>query len=179
MAYTKPQLVCQDQAVSFQSVNTLQTDLDTHWLNFTLRHGSVELSSGPFGVVIEPPPTRRFGQHNDVRIPRASLAITGSALSTGMNASWASQSNEPSVCGRPRRVDVGVVEVEVSLSDFYAEAWPKASGGVGGAARLVVPISVFASQGATASLRFELYEEQGGVMTPTDFDFWAHVYGSP
>lgn len=179
MAYVKPQLLCQDEALSYQAVNTLQQDLDAHWLAFSLRHGTVELTSAGRGVFVPAPPTTRYGCHNDVRIPRATLAITGATLSTGLNASWVAQSNEPSVCGRPRRVDVGVVELEVSLTEFYAEAWPKASGGVSGPARIVVPVSIFASQAAQGALRCELYEEQGGVMTPADFDFWAHVYGSP
>lgn len=180
MAYSKPQLVCQDMAVSYQAVNIAQTDIDTAWLQFGLRHGTLEDLIGPNGIVFSTPPGGlRHGVHNDVRIPRATVAVTAASLSSGVVSSPSLQGNEPQIYSRPRRVDVGVIELEVSLSEYYAEAWPKASGGVGGPVRLVVPISIFANQGALPVLRFELYEEQGGAMTPADFDFWAHIYGSP
>ena len=179
MAYVKPQLVCQDQAVSYQAINIIQNSLDANWLAFTLRHGAIETTNVGLGLLVRPPPSTRYGQHNDVRIPRATVAITGSRLSTGINASWGFQNSEPGIVGPAQRVEVGVVEMEVGLSEFYAEAWPKASGGVSGPARIVVPVSIFPGQNAKSVLRFELYEEQGGVMTPTEYDFWAHIYGTP
>jgi hypothetical protein len=43
----------------------------------------------------------------------------------------------------------------------------------------VEPTAIYANQGATPALRFELFELVGGAFVPADFDFVAHIYGTP
>jgi hypothetical protein len=178
MAYVKPQLMCQDMPLTFQMVNLLQTNLEEGWLRFGRWHGTREYQVGSFGIATTPPPGLLYGAHNDKRIPRVTARAYGVSLSSGSISSPSFVSNVPGVLGQVTRQAVGVVDVRVFLTDYYAVCTPFGSG-LAGALRFVEPTAIYANQGATPALRFELFEMVGGAFVPADFDFVAHIYGTP
>jgi hypothetical protein len=187
MPYAKPVFVCQDMPITFQQANLAQQNLQECWLQLTLRHGWEEPLQFPpvpgfpgGGASINPPRlTRRYGQHNDVRIPRVVVRVQGAAIGSTF-ASVVGASGEPGILGAPVRLSTGVFDFPVlGLFEFYGEATP--FGTSAGAQRLVTSTSVFPAQGR-AVLRFELYQQDSGgvgAFLPAEFDFTAAVYGAP
>lgn len=179
MAYTKPQLLCQDMPLTFQMVNTIQGNLDNHWLLFSRWHGTRETSSGFGGVAVTPPPAYLYGSHNDKRIPRVVISVSNLVVSTGVAQTQPTVvRGMAGIIGPTQYQGAGVLDVTVYLTDYYAVCTPLGDG-LAGALRMVIPTSIYGSQGATPALRFESYEHDGTNFVPADFDFVAHIYGSP
>lgn len=186
MPYVKPQMVCQDMPVTFQQVNTAQDNLTEEWLQLTLRHGWEEQFQVPaaakaaVGVVISTPRlTRRYGQHNDARIPRMMVRVSAAAIGATAS-SVVVVTGEPGILDTPARLSTGVFDFPVlGLAEFYAHCVP--FGTSTGFMRIVTPTSIFPSQGR-AVLRFELYQQDSGgvgAFLPAEFDFTAAIYGNP
>ena len=182
MAYVKPQFLVQDMPLTFQMVNVIQDSLYDGWLQFAKWHGTQEyLTFGGAGIGVTPPAGTLYGAHNDKRIPRATVAVSASTVTSGSFSSPSVLTSVPGVIGRVLRQGVGVVDVEVLLTEYYAECTPFGDS-LGGAMRIVVPTSIYPNQGATAALRFTCLELDGGTtgsFVETDFDFVAHIYGTP
>lgn len=178
MAYVKPQFLCQDMPLTFQMVNILQDDLYEGWLQFAKWHGTREYQALNFGIAATPPPGLLYGAHNDKRIPRVTARTYGVSLSSGSISSPSLVATVPGVLGEVTRQDVGVIDVRVFLTDYYAVCTPFGST-LAGALRFVEPTAIYANQGATPALRFELFEMVSGAFVPADFDFVAHIYGTP
>jgi hypothetical protein len=178
MAYVKPQFLCQDMPLTFEMVNVIQDDLYDEWLQFAKWHGTRETLTNSLGIGgVATPPGLLYGSHNDKRIPRATVLVQASALSP-VGAAPSFFVGEPSILKRVVRVDVGVVEADVALTEYFAECTPFGST-LAGALRIVTPTSIYGNQGAAPKLRFECRELVTGVFTLTDFDFVAHIYGTP
>lgn len=181
MSYVKPQFLVQDMPLTFQMVNVVQDDLYDGWLQFAKWHGTQEYLANSFGITGAPPaPGLVYGSHNDKRIPRATIYVNATTLNSGSVSSPSVLTSVPSIFGPVLRQETGVVDVVVNLSEYYAECTP--FGESGGNMRIVVPTSIYPSQGATAALRFtclELASGLSGSFLETDFDFVAHIYGTP
>lgn len=181
MSYVKPQFLVQDEPLTFQMVNVVQDDLYDGWLQFAKWHGTQEYLTNSFGLTGAPPaPALVYGGHNDKRIPRATIYVNAATLNSGSVSSPSVLTSVPSIFGPVLRQETGVVDVVVNLSEYYAECTP--FGTSGGNLRIVVPTSIYPSQGATAALRFtclELASGLSGSFIETDFDFVAHIYGTP
>ena len=182
MSYVKPQFLVQDEPLTFQMVNIIQDDLYDGWLQFAKWHGTQEPSVGPFGIGgVSPAPALLYGAHNDKRIPRATVRVFASTLSSGSVSSPQVVSSVPSIIDAVLRQQAGVVDVRVNLSEYYAECVPFGDG-LGGNLRIVVPTTIYPNQGAAGALRFTCLELDGGTsgsFVETDFDFVAHIYGTP
>lgn len=181
MSYVKPQFLVQDMPLTFQMVNVIQDDVYDGWLQFAKWHGTIEPRVNSFGIGgVPPPPGLVYGSHNDKRIPRATIYVNAATLNSGSVSSPSVLSSVPSILGPVLRQDVGVIDVAVNLTEYYAECAP--FGTSGGNLRIVVPTTIYPNQGATATLRFtclELASGLSGSFLETDFDFVAHIYGSP
>ena len=79
--------------------------------------------------------------HNDKRIPRAAIRVYGSTLS-GSVSSPSVLTSVPNVFGRVLRQGVGVFDVEVNLSEYFADAVPFGVG-LGGNLRIVTPTTIY------------------------------------
>jgi len=182
MSYVKPQFLVQDMPLTFQMVNVIQDDLYDGWLQFAKWHGTQEPLVGPFGIGGPPvAPSLLYGAHNDKRIPRATIRVFASTLSSGSISSPQVVSSVPNVIGAVLRQAVGVVDVVVNLSEYFADAVPFGVG-LGGNLRIVAPTTIYPNQGAAGALRFTCLELDGGTsgsFVETDFDFVAHLYGTP
>jgi hypothetical protein len=181
MAYVKPQFLVQDMPLTFQMVNVVQDSLFDGWLQFAKWHGTVEPLVNSFGIGgVSAPPGLTYGSHNDKRIPRASARIFASSLSSGFVSSPSVVTSTPGVFAGALRQQVGVIDVRVNLTEYYADCTPFGVG-LSGNLRFVIPTSLYPNQGATGALRFELFERNAtsGAFEPADFDFVAHIYGSP
>ena len=182
MSYVKPQFLVQDMPLTFQMVNVIQDDLYDGWLQFAKWHGTQEYLTIPGGIPVglAVPPALLYGAHNDKRIPRAAIRVYGSSLS-GSVSSPSVLTSVPNVFGRVLRQGVGVFDVEVNLSEYFADAVPFGVG-LGGNLRIVTPTTIYPNQGAAGALRFTCLELDGGTsgsFVETDFDFVAHIYGTP
>lgn len=181
MAYVKPQFLVVDMPLTFQMVNVVQDSLFDGWLQFAKWHGTQEQLVNAFGIGGVPPaPGLAYGSHNDKRIPRATVRINASTLSSGSVSSPIVVTSTPGVFGGALRQQVGVVDVVVNLTEYYADCAPFGVG-LSGNLRFVIPTSIYANQGAAPALRFELFERNAtsGAFEPADFDFVAHIYGTP
>lgn len=181
MAYVKPQFLVQDMPLTFQMVNVVQDDLFDGWLQFAKWHGTVESIINPFGIGgVTAPPGVAYGSHNDKRIPRATVRLNAATVSSGSVSSPVVVTSTPGVFGGALRQQVGVIDVLVNLTEYYADCTPFGDG-LAGNLRFVIPTSIYPNQGATAALRFELFElnATSGAFEPADFDFVAHIYGTP
>jgi hypothetical protein len=181
MAYTKPQMLCRDEALTYQAVNIVQDNQYEGWLQFAKWHGTQEYLTGPFGIGgVRPPPALLFGVHNDRRIPRAAVQFLAASFSSANVALPNPVSSSPEVLGQVTYQSTGVIDVVCNLTEYYAECTPFGVG-LSGNLRFVTPTSIFPSQGTRGSLRFELFELNGtsGAFEPADFDFVAFVYGAP
>lgn len=181
MPYVKPQFLVQDMPLTFQMVNVVQDDLYDGWLQFAKWHGTVEPLVNSFGISGVPaPPALLYGSHNDKRIPRATVRIYASTLSSGSVSSPIVVTSTPGVFGGALRQQVGVVDVVVNLDEYYADCTPFGVG-LSGNLRFVVPTSIYPNQGAVGALRFELFERNAvsGAFEPADFNFSASIYGTP
>lgn len=189
MAYVKPQFLVQDMPLTYQMVNVIQDDLYDGWLQFSKWHGTLEplvasiaglQGANVGGVVVQP--GLLFGGHNDKRIPRATVRVFMSSLSSGSISAPQIGTQVPGVIGGPvLRQGPGVADVRINLTEFYAECTPFGDS-LGGAMRIVVPTSIYPNQGAAGGLRFTCLELDGGTtgsFVETDFDFVAHIYGTP
>lgn len=182
MAYVKPQFLVQDMPLTFQMVNVVQDSLYDGWLQFAKWHGTQEHLANAFGITgVPPPPGLLYGSHNDKRIPRATIRVFASSLSSGNVSSPQVVSSVPNVIGAVLRQQTGVVDVIINLTEYYAECTPFGVG-LSGSQRIVTPTSIYPNQGAAGALRFTCLELDGGTtgsFVEADFDFVAHIYGTP
>lgn len=181
MPYVKPQLLCQDMPLTFQMVNVIQDNLYDGWLQFAKWHGTAEQTNfNQVGIFSLPPPGQRYGSHNDKRIPRAALLVKGLTVTAGVAgvAPVVGSGGDVGVIGPSQRQGVGVLDVTVYLTDYYAICTPF-SDALASPQRLVVPTSLFGSQGVSPVLRLESYELVSGAFVRADYDFTAHIYGAP
>lgn len=180
MAYVKPQFLCQDMPLTFEMVNVIQDCLYDEWLQLAKWHGTRETLTNSLGIGgVPPPPGLLYGAHNDKRIPRVTALVQAASLSSaGSLSSPSIFVGDPGILRQAVRVDVGVVEVDVALTEYFAECTPFGNG-LAGNLRIVTPSTIYGNQGATPCLRFELRELVAGAFVPADYDFVAHIYGTP
>ena len=168
--------------LTFQMVNVIQDDLYDGWLQFAKWHGTQEYLTIPGGIPIglAVPPALIYGAHNDKRIPRAAIRVYGSTLS-GSVSSPSVLTSVPNVFGRVLRQGVGVFDVEVNLSEYFADAVPFGVGLGGNLASLRPPPSTRTREppARCVSRASSSTVEPAAASVETDFDFVAHIYGTP
>lgn len=179
MPYTKlPFLADSDHVVGFQTVNQARDNLLEHYGVLSLRHGVVE--SGAQWLLAPSAMSRRYGNHNDTRIPRSvyrlspSTAVATGGASFGQPQFGASTQN---VVSGVERIDVGVYFATVlGLQQFYAVVEPTVPNAT--TVRVVIPTSFLPGQATPPGITFECLELSGTTWVAADFDFDCAIYGT-
>lgn len=185
MAFTKLQwLAYTDQALGFQTVNLAQANQLEHADVLTLRHGQTETSLA-FGVSLAVATPKRFGNHNDVRIPRgmqylSTVSVVGAAVA-GVGATFGKPqlgASSQSVVTRIDRLGVGLYFAALTgLAIYEAHAVPTTPAAAN--VRRVLQIPANPNQNAEPGIFFQCQELDGSnVFQLTDFDFSFAVYGT-
>lgn len=172
--YEKLPYLITDFSAGFQTVNQLQDNFAALHDAFALEHGYIELAAQPNGLILAPPVAKRFGHHNTPRIPRAVVKTNISTTSFGVYTLGALA--VAPVVTSVSRMAVGQYLITIDgLLDFYAETEvlqaASTSWCIGGSR------STFGASGSPIGVLIETYEIVSSVLTPTDLDFSAVIYG--
>lgn len=182
MAYSKLHwLAYADQAVGLRTINQAMANLIEHVDVLTVRHGQVEPVSA-FGIASVITPPRRFGNHNDVRIPRT-MQLIQTASVVGASVGGVSfgrptlSAGSQDVISRIERTAVGVYFAAITgLTSYFADPSPASTSSV---VRRVTQVPMTSTQGADPGIVFVCQELDGSnVFQPADFDFSFAVYGA-
>ncbi len=180
MPYTKlPFLADSDHVVGFQTINQARDNLLEHYGVLSLRHGVVESGAQGF-LAVAPAVPRRYGNHNDTRIPRSvyrlspSTAVSTAGFPFGQPQFNASTQN---VVSGVERIDVGVYFATVlGLQQFYSVVEPTVPNAT--TVRVVIPTSFLPGQATPPGITFECLELSGTTWVAADFDFDCAIYGT-
>lgn len=183
MAYTKlPWLAYVDQVVGIQTINTAQANLVEHSDVLFLRHGQREPGGLSFVPVLSAEVPLRFGNHNDVRIPRSmqylsTTAVVGATVGGVSFGQPILSGSSQNVVARLDRLGTGqYFAAIVGLVQYFADPVPTVT--AASDVRRVVQTPVMSIR-AEPGIFFQTEELDGSnVFQPADFDFSFAIYGT-